>query len=110
MYHKSNLNRIIADYTGQPLSKIEQDTDRDNYMNPIEARTYGIIDHIIGGDENVFSVKGSLRRFPKVRAGFCPTGARLHPMRTHAAGQRRTHAARGVVQWGGRAAVRPCAS
>ena len=47
MYHKSNLNRIIADYCGQPLSKIEADTDRDNYMSPIEAREYGIIDHIV---------------------------------------------------------------
>jgi hypothetical protein len=38
MYHKANLNRIIADYTGQPLSKIEEDTDRDRYMSPLEAK------------------------------------------------------------------------
>lgn len=31
MYHKANLNRIMADYTGQPLSKIEEDTDRDRW-------------------------------------------------------------------------------
>lgn len=29
MYHKANLNRIMADYTSQPLAKIEEDTDRD---------------------------------------------------------------------------------
>eukprot|EP00798_Chlamydomonas_sp_ICE-L_P020011 gene20011-26726_t len=65
MYHKANLNRIIADYTSQPLSKIEEDTDRDRYMSPLEAKEYGIIDHIIGGEEAVFNVKGSTRKFPK---------------------------------------------
>lgn len=70
MYHKANLNRIIADYTGQPLSKIEQDTDRDRYMSPLEAKEYGIIDHIIGGEEAVFNVKGSTKRFPKVKEEF----------------------------------------
>ena len=67
MYHKANLNRIIADYTGQSVTKIEEDTDRDRYMSPIEAKEYGIIDHIIGGEDAVFRVQGSTRRFPKVR-------------------------------------------
>jgi len=67
MYHKANLNRIIADYTTQPLSKIEEDTDRDRYMSPLEAKEYGIIDHIIGGEEAVFDVKGSTKRFPKIK-------------------------------------------
>jgi hypothetical protein len=31
--------------------QIEEDTDRDRYMSPLEARSYGIIDHIVGGDE-----------------------------------------------------------
>lgn len=78
MFHKSNLNKIIANYTGQPLSKIEQDTDRDNYMNPIEAREYGIIDHVIGGDEGVFKVKGSIRKFPKVSEAAPPPSKRPH--------------------------------
>lgn len=73
LYHKGNLNRIIAEYTGQSLNQVEQDTDRDNYMNPIEARDYGIIDHIVGGEEAVYRVKGSLRKFPKVCAGGGPT-------------------------------------
>ncbi len=69
MYHKANLNRIIADYTLQPLKKIEEDTDRDRYMSPLEAKEYGIIDHIIGGEEAVFNIKGSLKKFPKVTSG-----------------------------------------
>lgn len=36
------------------------------YMSPLEAREYGIIDHIIGGEEAVFDIKGSLKKFPKV--------------------------------------------
>ncbi len=56
MYHKANLNRIMSSYTGQPIEKVEEDTDRDRYMSPIEAREYGLIDNIIGGDEAVFKV------------------------------------------------------
>ncbi|WIA09671.1 hypothetical protein OEZ85_009057 [Tetradesmus obliquus] len=70
MYHKANLNRIMADYTSQPLAKIEEDTDRDRYMSPIEAREYGIIDHVIGGDEAVFQIKGSNKRFPAVKESY----------------------------------------
>jgi ATP-dependent Clp protease protease subunit len=69
MYHKATLNRIMAGYTGQPLSKIEEDTDRDRYMSPLEAKDYGIIDHIIGGEEAVFRVAGSTKRFPKSSSG-----------------------------------------
>jgi ATP-dependent Clp protease, protease subunit len=69
MYHKATLNRIMAGYSGQPLSKIEEDTDRDRYMSPLEAKEYGIIDHIIGGEEAVFRVAGSTKRFPKSGSG-----------------------------------------
>merc|ERR1712036_132643 len=37
MYHKANLNQIMAAYTGQTVDKIESDTDRDRYMSPVEA-------------------------------------------------------------------------
>lgn len=70
MYHKANLNRIMAEYTSQPLNKIEEDTDRDRYMSPLEAKEYGIIDHIIGGEEAVFNVRGSLRKFPAVKENY----------------------------------------
>ncbi|MFH1029712.1 MAG: ATP-dependent Clp endopeptidase proteolytic subunit ClpP [bacterium] len=44
---KDRLNKILAKHTGQTLSKIEKDTDRDYFMTPEEAKKYGIIDKII---------------------------------------------------------------
>lgn len=44
---RSRLNTILADASGQPLDKIEQDTDRDFYMTAEEAIEYGLADKII---------------------------------------------------------------
>jgi ATP-dependent Clp protease protease subunit len=44
---KANLNKILAKNTGQSLSKIEQDSDRDFYMDAEEAKKYGIVDKIV---------------------------------------------------------------
>lgn len=44
---KQKLNAIIARHTGQPVEQINQDTDRNYYMSPEEAKTYGIIDDIL---------------------------------------------------------------
>uniref|UniRef100_A0A7C3PH98 ATP-dependent Clp protease proteolytic subunit n=1 Tax=Oscillatoriales cyanobacterium SpSt-418 TaxID=2282169 RepID=A0A7C3PH98_9CYAN len=44
------LNEILAERTGQPLAKIEKDTDRDYFMSAQEAKEYGLIDQVI---ENV---------------------------------------------------------
>lgn len=44
---REKVNRITAERTGQPLEKIEIDTDRDYYMSAQEAMEYGIIDQII---------------------------------------------------------------
>ena len=44
---KDKLNHIFADKTGQPLERIEQDTDRDNFLSAIEAVEYGLVDKII---------------------------------------------------------------
>ncbi len=44
---KDKLNHILAHHTGQPLKKVEKDTDRDYYMSSEEAKEYGIIDTII---------------------------------------------------------------
>lgn len=41
------LNKIIAEKTGQPLEKIERDTERDFFMSADEAKNYGIIDDVI---------------------------------------------------------------
>ena len=44
---KNKLNNIIAEHTGQPLEKIEKDTDRDFYLSAEEAKKYGIVDEVI---------------------------------------------------------------
>jgi ATP-dependent Clp protease protease subunit len=44
---KQKLNQIYVDRTGQPLEKIERDTDRDNFMSAEEAKVYGLIDEVI---------------------------------------------------------------
>jgi ATP-dependent Clp protease protease subunit len=44
---KRQLNEIMVQQTGQPLEKIEKDTDRDYFMSPHEALEYGIIDKVI---------------------------------------------------------------
>ncbi len=44
---KEKLNQLLAKHTGQPLSKIEKDTDRDFWLSADEARSYGLIDEII---------------------------------------------------------------
>lgn len=44
---RKQLNQILADNTGQPLSQIEIDTERDNYMSAEEAKAYGLIDSVI---------------------------------------------------------------
>lgn len=46
---RERLDKILAVHTGQPLSKIEQDTDRDRFMTAEEALKYGLIDKIIEG-------------------------------------------------------------
>jgi ATP-dependent Clp protease protease subunit len=46
---KANLNKMLAKNTGQPLSKIEKDVDRDFFMDAEESKKYGIIDIVMGG-------------------------------------------------------------
>jgi ATP-dependent Clp protease, protease subunit len=44
---KNKLNQILAKHTGQPIAKIEKDTDRDFYLTSQEAKEYGLIDEVI---------------------------------------------------------------
>jgi ATP-dependent Clp protease protease subunit len=44
---RDDLNRILAHHTGHPIKKIKLDTDRDNFMGPVEAKQYGIIDEVL---------------------------------------------------------------
>jgi ATP-dependent Clp protease protease subunit len=48
---RDRLNRILAKHTGQPLEKIEQDTDRDFFMGGDEAVKYGLIDRVLSHRE-----------------------------------------------------------
>lgn len=47
LYIKGTLNDLLAKHTGQPLEKIQEDTDRDFYMSADEAKNYGLIDSVI---------------------------------------------------------------
>jgi len=44
---KERVNKILAKHTGQPLEKVERDTDRDFYLSADEAKEYGLIDVVI---------------------------------------------------------------
>ena len=44
---KDSLNQHMANFTGQPVEKLAQDTDRDNFMSCEEARDYGLIDAVL---------------------------------------------------------------
>ncbi len=44
---KDRLNKIISKHTGQPLNKIEKDTDRDFYLDAEQSKEYGVVDEII---------------------------------------------------------------
>ncbi|GIP46159.1 ATP-dependent Clp protease proteolytic subunit [Paenibacillus sp. J45TS6] len=44
---RDKLNKILAERTGQPIERIEKDTDRDNFMSAEEAQAYGLVDKVI---------------------------------------------------------------
>jgi len=50
---RENLNRLLADHTGQSIKKIRTDTDRDYFMSSKEAKDYGIIDKVLVKREDV---------------------------------------------------------
>ena len=44
---RQHLNELLSEYTGQPLEKVNVDTERDNYMRAQEAADYGLVDRVI---------------------------------------------------------------
>lgn len=50
---RERLNNIMAKHTGQPLEKIQNDTDRDNFMGSNEAKEYGIIDEVLSSRKQI---------------------------------------------------------
>jgi ATP-dependent Clp protease protease subunit len=47
LYLKQKLNEMLAAHTGQPLDRIERDTDRDNFLSAAAAAEYGLIDKVL---------------------------------------------------------------
>jgi ATP-dependent Clp protease, protease subunit len=44
---RERLNAILANHTGQPIEKVQQDTDRDNFLSATDAVSYGLIDQVL---------------------------------------------------------------
>ena len=44
---REKMNRMLSEYTGQPLEKVRQDTERDNFLSAMQAKEYGLIDEVI---------------------------------------------------------------
>jgi ATP-dependent Clp protease protease subunit len=47
LYIRQRLNQLYVDHSGQPLEKVERDMERDRFMNPVEAKDYGLIDQVL---------------------------------------------------------------
>ncbi|CAK0750237.1 ATP-dependent Clp protease proteolytic subunit [Gammaproteobacteria bacterium] len=56
---RDKLNRILVKHTGQPLERIQKDTDRDNFMSPETAVEYGLIDEVLNKRISIESPKSS---------------------------------------------------
>ncbi|MGB3717686.1 MAG: ATP-dependent Clp protease proteolytic subunit [Candidatus Promineifilaceae bacterium] len=48
---RSSLNEILSNHTGQPIERIENDTDRDIFMTAAEAQDYGLVDEVLTGSD-----------------------------------------------------------
>jgi ATP-dependent Clp protease protease subunit len=44
---RETLNRILAQHTGQPIETIARDTERDRYLNAMQAKEYGLVDEVV---------------------------------------------------------------
>ncbi len=49
---KGSINQILSKHTGQPIDRVEKDTDRDFYLTAEEAKAYGLIDEVIGATKD----------------------------------------------------------
>ena len=53
LYHKRILNELLAEHTGQPIERIQEDTERDFYMSAEDAKEYGLIDKVISSTQSL---------------------------------------------------------
>ena len=44
---RQRLNEILAKHTGQPIDRVEKETDRDRYFHAIEAKEFGLVDEVV---------------------------------------------------------------
>ncbi|MEJ2641133.1 MAG: ATP-dependent Clp endopeptidase proteolytic subunit ClpP [Desulfosarcinaceae bacterium] len=56
---KENLNGILMHHTGQKLEQIQKDTDRDFFMSGMDAKEYGIVDHVISNRDDLDTIADS---------------------------------------------------
>ena len=49
---REELNKVLSKHTGQPLDRIEKDTDRDYFMSSEEAKNYGLVDEVLGSHKD----------------------------------------------------------
>ena len=56
---KENLNGILVHHTGQKLKQIQKDTDRDFFMSGVDAKEYGIVDHVISNRDDLDTIAAS---------------------------------------------------
>jgi ATP-dependent Clp protease protease subunit len=54
---RATLNELLSQHTGQPLERIQNDTERDYFMSAAEARAYGLVDHVITDKTALVNVK-----------------------------------------------------
>ena len=54
---RHDLNTILAKHTGKSIKKVEADTERDNFMNAVEACRYGLIDKVLASREELAAEK-----------------------------------------------------
>ena len=81
LFIRALLCEYIADYTGQPVEKIEDDCDRDFFMTPEEAKDYGIIDEVLASKIRVPTPARPVRRqAPTLPTPRHPT---VRPYHTH---------------------------
>jgi ATP-dependent Clp protease protease subunit len=53
---KENLNEILQLHTGRNLERIQKDTDRDFFMSGVDAKEYGIVDHVIRNRDDLDTI------------------------------------------------------
>ncbi|MCE2456106.1 MAG: ATP-dependent Clp protease proteolytic subunit [Gemmatimonadetes bacterium] len=58
LHVRARLNRILSKHTGQSVERIRDDADRDRYLSPEEAVSYGLIDEVLEGPSRPGSVRG----------------------------------------------------